>query len=73
MINIITLLDKNSSRVKSPQTQKMSAYNLPNYRERFFEYKDLDKIHGQPTIDSIVKCLRQLKRNAQKVSTTLGG
>ena len=50
-----------------------SAYNLPNYREKFFEVKDLDKIHGQPTIDGIVKLLRQVKRNAQRVPTTLGG
>ena len=41
-----------------------TAYNLPDYRARFFEYKDLDKIHGQPTIDTIAKMLKQLKRNA---------
>ena len=50
-----------------------SVYNLPNYRERYFEYKNLDKVHGQPTIDLIVKLLRQVKRNAQRVPTTLGG
>ena len=50
-----------------------TAYNLPYYRARFFEYKDLDKIHGQPTIDTIAKMLKQLKRNAQRVITTLGG
>ena len=51
----------------------MSAYNIPDYRTKFFEYKDLDKIHGQPTLQALVKLLRQLKRNAQKVPTTLGG
>ena len=51
----------------------MSAYNIPDYRTKFFEYKDLDKIHGQPTLQVLVKLLRQLKRNAQKVPTTLGG
>ena len=50
-----------------------SAYNLPDYKEKFFEIKVLDKIHGQPTIDNIVKLLRQVKRNAQRVPTTLGG
>ena len=49
-----------------------TAYNLPDYRDRWFEYKDLDKIHGQPTIDTIAKMLKQLKRNAQRVTTTLG-
>ena len=52
----------------------MSAvYNLPNYRDKYFEYKDLTKIHGQPTIDTIAKLLRETKRNAQRVPTTLGG
>ena len=51
----------------------MSAYNFPDYRERFFEYKNLTKVHGQPTIDSIVLLYDQVKVNAQKVQTTLGG
>ena len=51
----------------------MSAYNLPDYRTKFFEHKDLSKIYGQPTIDSIVKLLKEGKRNSQSVSTTLGG
>ena len=50
-----------------------TAYNLPDYRARFLEYKDLDKIHIQPTIDSISRLLRQFKRNAKQVSTALGG
>ena len=50
-----------------------TIYNLPNFRDKYFEYKDLDKIHGQPTIDTISKLLRQVKRNAQKVPTVLGG
>ena len=51
----------------------MSIYNLPDYRTKYFEHKDLDKIFGQPTIDSILTLLRQGKRNAQSVRTTLGG
>ena len=50
-----------------------SAYNLPDYRARYFEYKDLTKILGKPDVDSIVKLLREVKRNAQRVYTTLGG
>ena len=50
-----------------------SAYNLTDYRARFFEYKDLERIHCQPTINSISRLLRQVKRNTQWVSTTLGG
>ena len=50
-----------------------SAYNLPDYRASFFEYKDLDRIHGQPTINSMARLLRQVKRNAQQVGTMLGG
>ena len=50
-----------------------TIYNLPNFREKYFEYKNLDKIHGQPTIDTIAKLLRQVKRNAQRVPTVLGG
>ena len=49
------------------------AYNLPDYRAQFFEYKDLTKIHGEPTVDSIITLLCQVKRNAQRVTTTLGG
>ena len=50
-----------------------SAYNLSNYHARYFEYKDLDKIHDEPDVDSVVKLLRQVKRNAQCVSNTRGG
>ena len=50
-----------------------SPYNLPNYRERHFEHKHLTKIHGQPDIDSILRLFREVKRNVQKVKTTLGG
>ena len=49
-----------------------SAYSLPDYRARFFEYKDLERIHGQPTINFIARLLRQVKCKAQTFSTTLG-
>ena len=50
-----------------------SPYNLPDYVSKYFEYKQLDKIHGKPTIESILQLFRQVKRNAQCVRTTLGG
>ena len=51
---------------------KMS-YKLPNYKEDYFEYKQLNKIYGKPTRESLLTLFRQLKRNAQRVPTTLGG
>ena len=50
-----------------------NAHSLPDYKERYFEYKELIKIHGKPTLDKIIKVWRQLKRNAQRIPTTLGG
>ena len=50
-----------------------SVYNLPDYKAKFFEYKTLTKVHGKPTIDTILQVYKQLKRNAQCVPTTLGG
>ena len=29
------------------------VYNIKDYRNTYFEYKVLDKIHGQPTIDTV--------------------
>ena len=50
-----------------------NAHSLPDYKERYFEYKELLKVHGKPTLDKIIKVWRQLKRNAQRIPTTLGG
>jgi hypothetical protein len=49
-----------------------SSYIIKNYRTAF-QYPVLDKIHGQPTLDTILNLLRQLKINAQSVPTALGG
>ena len=51
----------------------MAAYNIPDYNAKYFEFKELDKVYGQPDIDAIVKLYRQVKINAQSVPTTLGG
>ena len=49
------------------------SYKLPNYKEDYFEYKQLSKIYGKPTLETLIALHRQLKRNAQRVPTTLGG
>ena len=51
----------------------MSVYNLPDYKERYFEHKTLTKVHGPPTADSLLQVYKETKRNAQSVPTTLGG
>ena len=51
----------------------MSTYNLLDYQVEYLNHKDLDNIYEQLTIDSIVKLLKQIKRNTQYVPTTLGG
>ena len=51
----------------------MNNYSIKDYKTVHFEYKSLDKIHGAPTIDSLLRIFRQLKRNTQCVSKTLGG
>ena len=50
----------------------MLLCNLPDYRAKYFEHKDISKIYGQPTIDSVVTLLIDGKRNAKSVSSTLG-
>ena len=50
-----------------------SDYSINSYRTSHFQYQNLDKIHGEPTLDSLLHLFRQLKINAQSVPTTLGG
>ena len=38
----------------------MLSYNIPDYT-KYFEHKHLDKVHGQPTIENIVKLLNWAK------------
>ena len=49
------------------------SYNIKNYCTTYFQYQQLDKIHGQPTIDKIFHLVRQLQINAQSVPITFGG
>ena len=50
-----------------------STYSLKDYKSAYFVHQVLTKIHGQPTVDSLLGIFRQLKQNAQCVSCTLGG
>ena len=43
-----------------------------NYTD-YFETKELAKIHGEPDIDSLTCTFSELKRNSQKIPTSLGG
>ena len=50
----------------------LTSYSIKNIYSHF-EYKELQKIVGEPTLDTILLLHRQVKRNAQSVPTTLGG
>ena len=42
-----------------------------NYRDTYFEYPELDKIHGEPTPDALLVLKNQLKANATSVPSNL--
>ena len=50
-----------------------NSYSIFDYKSTHFEYSELEKIHGHPDIDTLLRIFRQLKRNAQRVPTLLGG
>ena len=50
-----------------------STHSLKDYKSTYFEYPILTKLHGQPTVDNLLTIFRQLKRNAQCVTCSLGG
>ena len=50
-----------------------STYSLKDYKTTYFEYKELNEVHGQPTVDNLLTLFRQLKRNAQCISCSLSG
>ena len=49
------------------------SYSIRDYKTTHFEYTELEKIHGHPDIDSLLRIFCQLKRNAQRVPASLGG
>jgi hypothetical protein len=42
-----------------------------NYRETYFEFPELTKLHGEPTSESLFKLRNELKANAQAVYSNL--
>ena len=44
-----------------------------NYIETYFEYKELTKIHGEPTFETIKALHNQLKANASSVPLIFDG
>ena len=50
----------------------LTSYSIKNIYS-YFEYKELTKIEGKPTLDTILLLHRQVKHNAQSVPTTLSG
>ena len=51
----------------------VSPHSLPNLKQRYFDYKELSKLHGKPNLQSIIDVFRQLKRNAQRILARLTG
>ena len=44
-----------------------------NYRELYFEYKELTRIEGEPTAEHLIRLNKELKANALSVYSNLGG
>ena len=44
-----------------------------NYIELYFEYKEVTKIHGEPTYETVHHLHNQIKANAASVRSNLGG
>ena len=44
-----------------------------NYKDTYFQFKELTKIHGEPNYDSIKRMHNEVKANAASVPSTLGG
>ena len=44
-----------------------------NYKDTYFQFKELKKIHGEPNYDSIKRLHNEVKANAASVPSTLGG
>jgi hypothetical protein len=51
----------------------MANNSTVNYRKLFFEYTDLDRIHGEPNPENLLRFQKQLKANARSVYSNLGG
>ena len=54
-------------------TQQQMKMPTPDFRKTHSPHPELDRDHGQPTIDQIVEIYKQLKQNAANIPTALGG
>ena len=50
-----------------------TSLGLVDLKQTFFDYPELSKISGEPTLGSLMTLRNELKANAQSVTTTLGG
>ena len=50
-----------------------TSLGLVDLKQTFFDYPELSKIAGEPTLGSLMTLRNELKANAQSVATTLGG
>ena len=50
-----------------------SALQDPDYKNNFFQYPELTRIHGEPTTAALLTLRKEVKANALTVFTTLGG
>ena len=51
----------------------MLSSSLTDYRDLYFEHKNLTRISGEPTFVMLHQLLLELKANAVSVPSTLGG
>ena len=50
-----------------------TAAGIIDIKQTYFDYLELTKISGEPTLAALIKLRNELKANAQAVPTTLGG
>lgn len=50
-----------------------TAAGIIDIKQTYFDYPELTKISGEPTLAALIKLRNELKANAQAVPTTLGG
>ena len=49
------------------------SFLVPNYWESYFKYPSLEKIHGEPTFESLTTIFSILKSNFKTVYSDIGG
>ena len=62
-----------TSQGPSQKMTSATSLGLVDLKQTFFDYPELSKISGEPTLGSLMTLCNELKANAQSVTTTLGG